>query len=119
MAHPVLHWELASKNLPKTQEFYSALFGWSIDSNNPMNYGMVQTGGQGGINGGIAPTDDENRLAAGVVLYVHADDVEGTLAKAESLGATVVMRPDTIPGGPTIALFIDPEGRLTGLVNGM
>ncbi len=49
MAHPVVHWEIAAKDSGKLQEFYSKLFEWKIDSNNPMNYGAVETGGEGGI----------------------------------------------------------------------
>jgi predicted enzyme related to lactoylglutathione lyase len=119
MANPIVHWEMASKDAEKTRQFYSSLFGWAIDTNNPQNYGRVQTGGEGGINGGIAPTDDGNRLAAGVVLYVQAEDLAAILSKAESLGATVVLQPASVPGGPTIALFTDPEGRLVGLIKGM
>jgi predicted enzyme related to lactoylglutathione lyase len=29
------------------------------------------------------------------------------------------MGPEEIPGGPTIALFTDPEGHVIGLVKGM
>lgn len=53
MGQPVVHWKIASKDAERLQDFYTRLFGWKIDSNNPMKYGMVDTGGQGGINGGI------------------------------------------------------------------
>ena len=41
MAQPVVHFEVHGKNGKKSQEFYSKLFGWTVDSNNPMNYGLV------------------------------------------------------------------------------
>ena len=41
MAQPVAWFEIHGKNAAKSREFYSALFGWEIDANNPMNYGMV------------------------------------------------------------------------------
>ena len=56
MGQPVVHWEIASNNAERLHGFYTALFGWTVDSNNPMHYGMVDTGGQGGINGGIMQT---------------------------------------------------------------
>jgi predicted enzyme related to lactoylglutathione lyase len=53
MGQPVVHWEIAAKDARKAQEFYSKLFDWTINIQQPMNYAYVQTGGQGGINGGI------------------------------------------------------------------
>lgn len=115
MAHPVIHFEIQSSNAAKVQDFYAKVFDWKIDTNNPMNYGMVSTGGEGGINGGIAPAQGPNR----VTFYVQTDDPQGTLDKALSLGATMVAPVMEVPGGPTIALFSDPEGNVVGLVNGM
>ncbi|MGV1048856.1 MAG: VOC family protein [Solirubrobacterales bacterium] len=42
-------------------------------------------------------------------------DVEAALAKAESLGGTRVMGPETIMEGITLGQFLDLEGRLVGL----
>jgi uncharacterized protein len=50
---------------------------------------------------------------------VAVDDVESALQKAETLGATRVMGPMDVPGGPTIGLFNDPEGHLIGLAKTM
>jgi predicted enzyme related to lactoylglutathione lyase len=44
--------------------------------------------------------------------------MQAYLDKAERLGATVVM-PVTDMGDFTIALFSDPAGNVSGLVNGM
>ena len=38
MPNPVIHWEITGKDAPKLQQFYADLFGWNVDSNNPMNY---------------------------------------------------------------------------------
>lgn len=53
MGNPVVHFEVTGKDAGKLQQFYSELFGWEIKADNPMNYGIVDTGGEG-INGGIA-----------------------------------------------------------------
>ena len=42
-------------------------------------------------------------------------DVEAALAKAESLGGTRVMGPETIMEGITLGQFLDPEGNVVGL----
>ena len=51
MPNPVVHFEIQAKDSKGMQEFYSQLFGWHIDDNNPMDYGMVDTHAEGGING--------------------------------------------------------------------
>ena len=94
--------------------FYSQLFDWQITDMEAMpNYSTVDTGGEEGIPGGIgeAPKGD----AGHVTFYVRVDDIEASLAKAESLGGTKVMGPMDIPSGQ-IALFTDPEGHAIGLM---
>ena len=56
MANPVMHFEIMAKgDRKRTQEFYTQLFGWHVDDDNPMNYGMVDTHSDGaGIGGGIS-----------------------------------------------------------------
>jgi predicted enzyme related to lactoylglutathione lyase len=44
MPNPVLHFEIMAKgDRKKSQEFYSQLFDWHVDDDNPMNYGVVDT----------------------------------------------------------------------------
>ena len=45
MGQPVVHFEVVGKDGEKLQSYYSELFGWEIDANNPMKYGMVQREG--------------------------------------------------------------------------
>ena len=66
MANPVVHWEVVSKDGKKTQELYSKLFGRGINTDNPMDYGFVDTKGDGdlGINGGIPGEGDPRACAS-------------------------------------------------------
>jgi predicted enzyme related to lactoylglutathione lyase len=114
MGRPVVHWQIDAKDPAKTQSFYGELFDWQIDANNPWSYGLVNTGGDGGINGGIGPTQDANR----VVFFVQVDDLQGYLDKAERLGARTLMPPTEVPGAVTMAMFADLEGNHVGLVKG-
>src|SRR5206468_8399129 len=115
MANPVVHFEILGKDGAGLQKFYGDLFGWKIDADNPMQYGMVEAAA-GGIGGGVGPTPDGSTQ---VTVYVQADDLQAALDKAEKLGGKTVMPPSDIPGGPSIAQFTDPEGNLVGLVKGM
>jgi uncharacterized protein len=108
----VVHWEVHARDLPRQQRFFSDLFGWAIDTNNPMSYGRISGGGKDTIGGGIGPAVDET---ARVTVYVQVPDINATLARAESLGG-VTMVPRT-PYGPVImALFRDLENNVIGLV---
>lgn len=115
MPNPVVHWEIQSENPGKVQDFFAKMFDWHIDANNPMNYGMVDTHTQEGINGGIGPKPGGANL---VTFYVEVDDLQAYLDKAEGLGGKTVMPPTEIPGVVTLALFNDPEGNTIGLVKG-
>ena len=112
MPNPVVHWEITAKDGARLQEFYARLFDWHVDTNNPMNYGMVDTHG-GGINGGIAASEDGANL---VTIYVEVDDLQAYLNKAESLGGKTLVPPTVIPNMVTFALFQDPAGNAIGLV---
>lgn len=47
---------------------------------------------------------------------MQVDDLKAYLGKVESMGGKTVMPPMDIPGGPTLALFADPEGNVVGMV---
>jgi predicted enzyme related to lactoylglutathione lyase len=50
-----------------------------------------------------------------VTFYVEVEDLEAALQKAEAQGAKRVMGPEDVPGGPSIAMFSDPDGNVIGL----
>ena len=68
-----------------------------------------------GIGGGIgqAPEGYDGH----VTFYAGVDDVEAALAKAESLGGTRMMGPETVMEDVEIGLFQDPEGNTVGVVD--
>ena len=115
MANPVVHFEIQSTDAPQLHQFYGDGFGWSIDANNPMNYGIIGPG-EGGIGGGIGPSMDGTNL---VTFYIQVDDIAAALEKVAKLGGKTVMGPMDVPDGPTLALFNDPQGNTVGLVTGM
>jgi predicted enzyme related to lactoylglutathione lyase len=119
MGQPVVHFEVTGKDGKALSSFFSQLFDWDIDADNPMGYGIVDReknlGADGiGIGGGIA-TGPEG-YAGHVTFYVQVPDVEASLAKAESLGGTRMMGPDEVMDGLTIGLFNDPEGHVIGVM---
>ena len=110
---PIVHFEIMGGQGKQLEEFYSQLFGWNVDSNNPMNYGMVQTGGEDGINGGVGANEDGSSR---VTVYAQVDDLQETLDRVEQLGGKTILPPSDVPGGPRLAMFADPAGNVTGIV---
>ena len=120
MGQPVVHFEVIGKDGAKLQRYYSELFGWEIEANNPMNYGLIQREGNldpdgVGIGGGIGQGPDGYDGHA--TFYVGVPDVEEALAKAESLGGSRMMGPEKVMEGVVIGQFRDPEGNTVGVVS--
>jgi uncharacterized protein len=119
MGQPVVHFEVIGKDGEKLRDYYSELFGWEIDADNEMNYGVIQRDGNTttdgvGIGGGVAggPEGYEGH----VTFYVEVPDVEEALSKAESLGGSRIMGPETIMGRMVLGQLTDPEGHVIGLI---
>jgi uncharacterized protein len=120
MGHPVVHFEVTGKDGAKLASFFSELFGWQIDTNNPLGYGTVDReqnlGSDGvGIGGGVGQAQPGSDGL--VTFYVGVPDVDATLAKAEQLGGKRLFGPAEVPGtGITLGQLTDPEGRVIGLM---
>jgi predicted enzyme related to lactoylglutathione lyase len=112
--NPVTHFEVVGKDGKKLQDFYTQVFSWQIDANNPMGYGMVSSQDGQGIGGGISGGPDGQ--GGGVTFYVEVADLDATLKKVEQAGGKTIMSPDDVPGGPRLAQFTDPEGHRIGLI---
>ena len=122
MGQPVVHFEVIGKDGDKLRNYYSELFGWEIDANNPLNYGTVAREGNTnaggiGIGGGVAAGPNPDNPGH-VTFYVDTDDPQATLDKAEQLGGRTILPVTELPQ-VTIALFADPEGHVIGLAKGM
>jgi predicted enzyme related to lactoylglutathione lyase len=119
MGQPVVHFEIVGQDPRKLQQYYSELFGWEINAENQMQYGIVSREGNvnsdgAGIGGGVGGGPEG--YPGHVTFYVGVPDVEAALAKAESLGGTRVMGPEQPMEGLEIGLLNDPEGHVIGVV---
>jgi predicted enzyme related to lactoylglutathione lyase len=119
MPQPVVHFEIIGTDPDKLHGYYSELFGWEIDADNPAKYGVIPRDGHTnadgvGIGGGIG-TGPEG-YEGHVTFYVEVPDVEAALTKAESLGGSRMMGPQDVMGDVEIGLFTDPEGHVVGVV---
>ena len=110
MGRPVVHFEIGCRNSPRTEEFFSKLFGWNIERAGPA--AMINTGASAGINGNITSLGHEPHNY--VAIYLQVDELQAYLDKAISLGGKMFVPPVEIPTG-TFAWLADPDGNIIGL----
>ena len=114
MGKPVVHWELWSKDPQKVSDFYTKVFDWDIQHIPEMNYHLVMTGGQGGINGGIMKPQ-EGHWPGNMAFYIDVEDLETYERKIKDAGGRVIVSKMEIPGVGAFSLFEDPDGRVLGI----
>ena len=51
-----------------------------------------------------------------MTFYVHTDDPEGTLRRAQEAGGRILMPLTEVAPQTTVALFADPEGHVIGIM---
>ena len=108
MGNPVTQFQIISKTPDRTAAFYSALFGWKIRADNALGYREIDTGSSQGIRGGIWPAPPQ--AADFVQLFITVPDVAAAIAKAQSLGAKILIPASMLPDGDEMAVLHDPNG---------
>ena len=115
MGSPVVHWELMSKQPAKVAAFYEKIFGWKIQHRPELNYRIVDTGGEGGINGGIVKPERKGPWPGNMLFYISVDDLAAYGRKVIKAGGKIQVEEQKVPGMGKLSLFTDPEGRMMGL----
>jgi len=118
MGRPVVHWEFMSKDPASLSAFYRKVFDWKIEPVPAINYHVVETGGAGGIDGGIVKPDREGPWPGNLTLYIDVEDLAAYRQKIVKAGGTIHVAEQQVPGMGAFCLFADPEGRMMGLWKG-
>ena len=113
MKNPVVQWQIVAPQPAALAEFYTKLFGWTVDANNALGYRAIDTGSHG-TPGGIWPSPPG--APPMVQLFVQVDDIDACIAQALALGARVLMPKQVLPDGDSMALLLDPAGLSMGLM---
>lgn len=108
-------YELTTPDVNAAIRFYPRFTNWGTQKFDE-NYTMFTTGGLP-IAGIYRLTDEmkANGIPPNWMPYIECNDVDATAAKAKSLGATIMMGPDDIPGTGRFAVVRDPQGAVFGL----
>jgi predicted enzyme related to lactoylglutathione lyase len=112
--------ELLTPEVDAAKSFYTEIFGWTtseMDMGQAGTYTIFRRAGEVDTAGCMQKPDDVPGPAFWLT-YVGTDDVDGTAAKAASLGATIQVPPTDIPNVGRFAVLIDPTGAAIGLFKG-
>jgi len=116
MSHPIIHLEIPITDTKKSGEFYEKLFGWKMDYGWEPDYALFsyEVGKNGGLCGGGLDRKDDIK-PGNLIIYVHADNIEAMLERAEKLGGKRVQEKTEIPNVGWFGLFKDLDGNTIGL----
>jgi predicted enzyme related to lactoylglutathione lyase len=95
--------------------FYEKIFDWKIKDVPELDYRLVETGGEGGIGGGIVKPEREGPWPGNMTLYVAVDDLAAYRKRIVAAGGKICVEEQEVPGMGWLCLFTDPEGRMMGL----
>ena len=80
-----------------------------------MSYHVVETAGQGGINGGIMQPKHEGPWPGNMTFYIDVDNLGEYRKRIVEARGKMLVEEQEVPGMGAFSLFTDPEGRMMGL----
>ena len=108
-------YELMTPDPAASKRFYDAVVGWTIATDRvapDVDYRMIGRS-DGGNAGGVMTLTDEMRSNGARPTwlgYLHASDVDASVAAIERDGGTVIVAPWDQPGVGRLAMVTDPQG---------
>jgi predicted enzyme related to lactoylglutathione lyase len=106
--------DLAAEDPDAISAFYGALFGWTAVAGPPETGGYRQFHKGAAAVAGLGPKMMPEQPLVWT-LYVQTSDIDATVAKATSLGATVVAPPMQVLTFGKMAVLFDTVGAAIGL----
>jgi uncharacterized protein len=112
--HGVPSWvDLSTPDPAKAGEFYSALFGWTVQAGPPEAGGYAIAELRGRPVAGIGP--QMNPGPPVWATYVNVDDADTVVKTAGAAGGTTFMEPMDVLDVGRMAFFADPQGAAVGV----
>jgi predicted enzyme related to lactoylglutathione lyase len=118
MTNTINWFEIPTTDLDRASRFYEVVLGARFKREHFDGTGMqmaVFEGEEESVRGALIDDKRRKPVADGALVYLHAHDLDASLARIEQAGGGVVM-PKTDIGPPGfIALVRDTEGNVVGL----
>jgi uncharacterized protein len=108
---PIVLFDIAGPDLASQAAFYKAVFAWDAGPTGALTVPTVAP-----LPGNLRVEPPNLGPAAERVLYVGVPDIVATLETVKAHGGQVVFGRTAVPSVVILALFTDPAGNRTGLV---
>jgi predicted enzyme related to lactoylglutathione lyase len=103
--------DLATTDAEAARDFYSKLFGWSLEVSEDPQYGGYATAKLGDKSvGGIGPKQAGDQSPAAWSLYIGTEDVDDLAKRVQDAGGSVIAPPFEVGDQGRMAVFSDPSG---------
>jgi len=110
--------ELATKELPAAMDFYSKMFGWSLEQTKitPMDYKEIIMDGT--AYGGMMAMDENwpPEVPSHWNSYIAVDNADDTAKKIADNGGSIRVPPFDAPGVGRISIAADPTGAAFAII---
>ena len=105
--------ELLTRAPDRVTEFYTTVFGWTVNASEH----YTQWGVDGADFGGMVTMDDKfpHEVPSHWLPYFAVENVDATADAALLAGGHLLMEPMSVPHGPRIAVVRDAQGAAFGI----
>ncbi len=115
-------YELMTPDPAAAKAFYDAVVGWRIDADQvapAVDYRMIKRADGGNAGGVLRLTAEMQAHGARPMWlgYLSSPDVDAAMAAIEAAGGKAIMPPWDAPGVGRLAMFADPQGAVTYLMD--
>jgi predicted enzyme related to lactoylglutathione lyase len=111
----IVHFDIPAEDTVRAKKFYSALFGWKIESFPEMQYNLITTtnlDGTPGVGGGMGKRMDPSQH---MLNYFGVTSVDTAIEKVKTLGGSTITEKMAVPGMGFLVNCMDTEGNPFGL----
>lgn len=118
MNNPVNWFEIATENLERAKDFYTAVFNREMQYIEMPDAKMYMFAGEPespGSMGAIVQASENTPSTDGVIIYFSCEDVNNEIQRVEQAGGKVLFPKMSIGEFGFISQFIDSEGNRIGL----
>ena len=108
--------DLMTSNMARSQEFYTALFGWNYEAGDEEKYGgYVMAFKDGKSVAGLMQSQPDSGYPDVWSTYLRVDDIAASIEAAKNAGRIVYLEPMDVPEQGKMAMLGDPSGASIGL----
>lgn len=114
MSNTIQHFAINADDVPRAQNFYGRVFGWTFEPWGPPEFFQISTGSD--LRGALQKRREvvPGKPVHGFECTIAVADLEAVEAAIRQHGGKIVMQRATIAGVGYLLFFEDSEGNIAG-----